>query len=118
MQIELHHIGGLQAADGMGGYEQFVDMLSHLLADRHRLPISRGRAPGDNHTAAQLLLKQGLQPIREVAHLKDFSPHARLGMHQFQIAGRSEPRLYLRVREQLIVPCTREIAESSLLNAR
>ncbi len=118
MQIELNHIGRLQAAGGMGGQEQFVDVLPQQLAHGYLLAVSRGRAFGDNHATAQLVLTQGLQPIREVAHLKDFSPHARLGMDQFQIAGRSEPRLYFRVREQLIVPCTREIAESSLLNAR
>jgi hypothetical protein len=76
MQIELDHIGRLQAAGGMGGQEQFVDVLSQLFTDGHLFPISRCCSFGDNHATVQLVLKQGLQPIREVAHLIDFSPHA------------------------------------------
>jgi len=117
MLIEPDHIGRLQAAGGMGGQEQFVDVLSQLFTDRRLLTMGRGCPFGDNHPAPQLVLEQGLQPIREVAHLVDGSPDPRLWMHQFQIARASEPRLYFGMREQLLVPPTRQKAQACLLNA-
>ncbi len=84
MQIQLDHVGGLQAASSMGGHEQFVDVLPLLLADGRRLAIGRGGSSGRDHPAVQFLLKQGLQPIREVPYLIDLAPHAGFGMEQSQ----------------------------------
>ena len=110
MQIELDHVGRLQAAGGLGGQEQFVDVLPHLLANGHRLPINRGRPFGHNHPAVQLLRKQGLQPIGEVPHLIDLAPHAGFGVEQFAVTGTSEPSLHAGMGEQLIFPCPSEEA--------
>jgi hypothetical protein len=116
--IHLDHLVSLQALGRSRGQKEFVDTSAQQFARGHRVGTRGRRLPGDDHTAGQREIRDWLQPIRDVAHIEEFSLHLRFRMLHTHITRVLQAGSYAWVVEQLVVtpPCQK--AQSSVLDPR
>jgi hypothetical protein len=95
--IQLNNLVGVQTLGWRRGQKEFVDKRTNQFPTGHCFGTLGSGLPRDDHAARECEVRQGLQPILDVADVEELAPHLRFWMLQRHVTRMLQAGAHFRV---------------------